>query len=160
MAVGDPEPARHDLSEPGRRTLALDLGKVRVGVAVDDGLGLLAHARGVLPARDRPALLKAIARLAREEGACRIVVGLPVDMRGHEGDAAKQARRDAQAIADATGLDVELWDERMTTLSAARSLEASGVRGEKAKRRIDEAAAVAILQSWLDARAHGRRHPR
>jgi putative holliday junction resolvase len=142
---------------PTGRTLALDLGKARVGVAVDDELGLLAHSRGVLPAKDRAALLRAIARLAREEGADRIVVGLPVDMRGHEGDAAKQARRDAQAIADATGLAVELWDERMTTLSAARSLASSGVRGEKAKRRIDEVAAVAILQSWLDARAHVER---
>jgi putative Holliday junction resolvase len=147
-------------AEPNGRTLALDLGKVRVGVAVDDGLGLLAHPRGVLRATNRPALLQSIARLAREEGAARILVGLPVDMRGHEGDAAKQARRDAQAIADATGLSVELWDERMTTLSAARSLASSGVRGEKAKRRIDEAAAVAILQSWLDARAHRQRSGR
>jgi putative Holliday junction resolvase len=157
MKPRDPESAPKKDPEPKGRTLGLDLGKARVGVAVDDGLGLLAHSRGVLAAKDRPALLMAIARLAREEGAECIVVGLPVDMRGHEGDAAKQARRDAQAIADATGLAVELWDERMTTLSAARSLAASGVRGEKAKRRIDEAAAVAILQSWLDARAHGKR---
>jgi putative holliday junction resolvase len=156
----DTERAAEGTLKPNERTLALDLGKARVGVAVDDELGLLAHPRGVLPGRDRPALLKAIARLAREEGIGRIVVGLPVDMRGYEGDAAKQARKDAQAIADTTGLAVELWDERMTTLSAARSLSASGVRGEKAKRRIDEAAAVAILQSWLDARAHGRGRPR
>jgi putative Holliday junction resolvase len=155
-----PERASEGGAEPKGRTLALDLGKARVGVAVDDGLGLLAHPRGVLPARDRPALLRAIGRLAREEGAARILVGLPVDMRGQEGDAAKLARREAQVIADATGLSVELWDERMTTLSAARSLASSGVRGEKAKRRIDEAAAVAILQSWLDARAHRQRSGR
>jgi len=138
------------------RTLGLDLGEARVGVAVDDELGKMAHPRGVLPGRDRGALWSAIARLARDEGAGRIVVGLPVDMRGHEGDAAKRARRDAQAIADATGLDVELWDERMTTLEAARALRSSGVRGEKAKHHIDEAAAVAILQSWLDAHAPKR----
>jgi putative Holliday junction resolvase len=139
---------------PSSRTLALDLGKARVGVAIDDELGLMAHPRGVLPARDRPALLAAIARLAREERAGRVVVGLPVDMRGHEGDAAREARAMAQAIADACGLDVELWDERMTTQAAARALAASEVRGRKAKGRIDEAAAVAILQSWLDARRH------
>jgi putative holliday junction resolvase len=137
------------------RTLGLDLGKARVGLAVDDELGLMAHPRGVYPAKDRRALLTHIAELAREEGATRIVVGLPVDMRGHEGDAAKQARKDAQAIADATGLPIELWDERMTTLAAARALASSGLHGKKAKLRIDEAAAVAILQSWLDARAHG-----
>jgi putative Holliday junction resolvase len=139
-----------------RRTLGLDLGKARVGVAVDDELGRMAHPRGVLPGKDRRALVAAITKLAEEEGAGRIVIGLPVDMRGHEGDAAKRARRDAQAIADATGLTVELWDERMTTLEAARALRSSGVRGEKAKARIDEAAAVAILQSWLDARDHAK----
>jgi putative holliday junction resolvase len=148
--MGPPRDAKRE------RTLGLDLGKARVGVALDDELGKMAHPRGVLSGRDRGALFAAIAKLAREEGAGRIVVGLPVDMRGHEGDAAKRARKDAQAIADATGLDVELWDERMTTLEAARALRSSGVRGEKARQHIDEAAAVAILQSWLDARAHER----
>jgi putative Holliday junction resolvase len=143
-----------------KRTLALDLGKARVGVAVDDELGLMAHPRGVLAAKDRGALMAGIRRLAREEDAARIVVGLPVDMRGHEGDAAKEARRLAQAIADATGLDVELWDERLTTQVAARALASSEVRGKKAKRHIDEAAAVAILQSWLDARQHAKRETR
>jgi putative Holliday junction resolvase len=140
--------------------MALDLGRARVGVAVDDELGLMAHPRGVLPAKDRGALLASIAALAREEGAGRIVVGLPVDMRGHEGDAAKHARSMAQSIADATGLEVELWDERMTTQVAARALASSEVRGKRAKGRIDEAAAVAILQSWLDARAHAKNERR
>jgi putative holliday junction resolvase len=62
----------------------------------------------------------------------------------------------AQVIADATGVVVELWDERMTTMAAARSLSASGVHGKKAKARIDEASAVAILESWLAARRHDR----
>jgi putative Holliday junction resolvase len=144
---------------PQGRILGLDLGRVRVGVAVDDDLGSMAHPRGVLSGKDRATLLAAIDALARREGATRIVVGLPVDMRGHEGDSAKHARVMAQAIADATGLEVELWDERMTTLLAARALAASEVRGRKAKRRIDEAAAVAILQSWLDARAGARVRP-
>jgi putative holliday junction resolvase len=139
------------------RTLALDLGKARVGVAVDDELGRMAHPRGVLPGKDRRTLLDAITRLARDEEAGRIVVGLPVDMRGHEGDAARGARAMAQAIADATGLAVELWDERMTSQVAARALASSEVRGKKARGRIDEAAAVAILQSWLDARRHAAR---
>jgi putative holliday junction resolvase len=140
--------------EPKGRTIALDLGKARVGLAVDDELGRMAHPRGVFPAKDRRALLARIRELVRTEGATRIVVGLPVDMRGHEGDAAKRARKDAQIIADATGLSVELWDELMTTLVASRALASSGVSAKRAKARIDEAAAVAILQSWLDARAH------
>ena len=62
----------------------------------------------------------------------------------------------AQIIADATRVTVELWDERMTTMAASRSLTASGVTGKKAKARIDEASAVGILESWLAARRHGQ----
>jgi putative holliday junction resolvase len=138
------------------RTLALDLGRARVGVAIDDELGSMAHPRGVLLARDRPALLLALREMVEREAVGRIVVGLPVDLRGHEGDAAQNARLMAQVIADATGVVVELWDERMTTMAAARSLSASGVHGKKAKARIDEASAVAILESWLAARRHDR----
>jgi len=138
------------------RTLALDLGRARVGVAIDDELGSMAHARGVLAAHDRPAFLAELRDIVAREGVGRIIVGLPVDLRGHEGDAAQKARLMAQVIADATGVTVELFDERMTTMVAARSLEASGVRGKKARARIDEAAAVAILESWLSSRRRGR----
>jgi putative pre-16S rRNA nuclease len=134
------------------RTLGLDLGKARIGVAIDDGLRAMAHPRGTLDAKDRRAMLVALKALAEAEDVGRIVVGLPLDMRGGEGEAARSARATAQAIADATGLLVELWDERLTTRAAKRALDASEVRGRKARARIDEAAAVAILQSWLDAR--------
>ena len=137
------------------RTLALDLGRARIGVDIDDELGSMAHARGVLDARDRPAWLAKLREIIADEGVGRIVVGLPLDLRGHEGDAARNARVQAQVIADATGLDVELFDERMTTMAAARSLSASGVHGKKAKARIDEASAVEILESWQ--RAQGTR---
>ena len=92
------------------RTLALDLGRARIGVAIDDELGSMAHARGVLDARDRPAWLAKLREIIADEGVGRIVVGLPLDLRGHEGDAARNARVQAQVIADATGLDVELFD--------------------------------------------------
>jgi putative Holliday junction resolvase len=132
------------------RVCALDLGAVRVGVAMDDELGLLAHPRGVLAARPRPAFLEALCALVRDENVTRIIVGLPLDMRGTEGEAARRARDLAQAIADATGCDVELFDERLTTAQAQRALTASGLKRERARARIDEAAAVAILQAWLD----------
>jgi putative Holliday junction resolvase len=132
------------------RTCALDLGGVRVGVALDDELGMMAHPRGVLDGRNREALLKSLVALAREESIARFVVGLPLDMKGGEGDAARKARAIAQAIADATGLDVELWDERLTTVQARRALAASEKHGKKAKALIDEASAVTILQAWLD----------
>lgn len=135
------------------RTCALDLGAARVGVAIDDELALMAHPRGVLPGRDVPALLAALGKMADEEGVVRFVVGLPLDMKGGEGDAARRAREMAQRIADATGRSVELWDERLTTVQASRALAASEVRGKKAKERIDEAAACAILQAWLNREA-------
>jgi putative Holliday junction resolvase len=119
---------------------------------VDDELALMAHPRGTLDPRDRRGLVQSLRDLAAQEGIARFVVGLPLDLRGGEGASAREARALAQLVADGTGLPVELWDERLTTVQAQRSLSASGVRGRKARDRIDEAAACAILQSWLDAR--------
>lgn len=137
------------------RVAALDPGAARVGVAVADDLGMMAHPRGFFPAKPRPALLASLTELAREEGITRFVVGLPLDMRGTEGEAARRVRDLAQAICDATGCEVELWDERLTTVQAQRALTASGLKREKARARIDEASAVTILQAWLDGRGAG-----
>jgi putative Holliday junction resolvase len=136
-----------------RRICALDLGAARVGVALSDDLGLMAHPRGVIAARPRPKLLAALREIVESESVGRIVVGFPLDMRGTEGEAARRARGLAQEIADATACDVELFDERLTTVQAKRALTASEVFGQKARERIDEASAVEILQAWLDARA-------
>lgn len=142
------------------RVCALDLGEVRVGVAISDDLRSMAHPRGVLARRPQTAFLNALGDLVKEENITHILVGLPLDMRGTEGEAARRVRHVAQAIADATGSDVELCDERLTTVEAARALAASEVRGEKARARVDEAAAVAILQAWLDARAKKKSRPK
>jgi putative Holliday junction resolvase len=142
-----------------RRTCALDPGKARIGVAVDDELGMMAHPRGTLDPRD-PGLDAALRALADDEDVGLFVVGLPLDMRGGEGQSARDARALAQRVADATGRSVELWDERLSTVQAARGLAAANVRGKKARAHIDEAAACAILQSWMDARrGRGRRSP-
>lgn len=116
----------------------------------------MAHPRGVLAAKPRPSLLLALKELVETEEIGRIIVGFPLDMRGTEGEAARRARELAQAIADTTQCEVELFDERLTTVQAARSLRSSGVTGVKARAHIDEASAVEILQAWLDARASRR----
>lgn len=121
-------------------------------MAVADDLGLYAHPRGTLDGRDRPALLRALCELAQEEKIRRFVIGLPVDMSGGEGQAARKARALAQEISDATGVVVELWDERLSTVEARRALAACDVHGRKARAHIDEASAVVILQAWLDRR--------
>lgn len=101
--------------------------------------------------------MRSLKDMVAAEDVERFIVGLPLDMKGGEGDAARKAREIAQQIADATGCDVELWDERLSTVQAARELRASEVTGKKAKGRIDEAAACMILQAWLDQpRAQGR----
>lgn len=141
---------------PRGAVCALDLGAVRIGVAVTDELGLMAHPRGFLDAKPRPAFLEALKALVQAEDIRRIIVGFPLDMRGTEGEAARRARAMAQAIADATSCDVELFDERLTTVQAQRALTDSGLKGKKARARIDEAAAVAILQAWLDANPRRR----
>jgi putative holliday junction resolvase len=127
-----------------------------VGLAIDDDLGLMAHPRGTLDPRDPKAFAERIRELADAENVSRFVVGLPLHMGGGEGASAREARALAQLVADATGRVVEMWDERLSTVQAQRSLGASGVRGTKARARIDEAAACAILQSWLDARSARR----
>ena len=137
------------------RTCGVDPGKARVGVAIDDELGVLAHPRGALDGRNRKAVLAALRTLADDAGVVRFVVGLPLDMRGGEGAAAREARSFAQGLADATGREVILWDERLSTVQAKRSLDASERRGKKARMRIDEAAACTILQAWIDSRASG-----
>jgi putative Holliday junction resolvase len=122
-----------------------------VGVAIDDELGLMAHPRGILDARDPAALAQGLRLLADKENVVRFVIGLPIDLHGREGSAARGARAFAQRVADATGKPVELWDERLSTVQAGRSLAQGGVRGRKARAHIDEAAACTILQSWMDA---------
>jgi putative holliday junction resolvase len=143
--------SRPDAAPP--RVAAIDLGKARVGVAVTDELGLMAHTRPSLDGRSRRALLASLAALAGEERIARFLVGLPLEMSGAEGPAARRARAFAQELADAmVGVAVEMVDERLTTVEASRRLRDGGVTGRAQKGRIDGAAAALILQSWLDAR--------
>lgn len=147
---------RFSVTANQRRTCGVDPGAVRVGLAIDDELGLLAHPRGTLDGRDPGALMVALRRFADVENVDRFVVGLPLDMSGAEGLAARRARELARRIAAATGRAVELWDERLSTVQARRALRAARVGRRKARERVDEVAACAILQSWIDAR---RRDP-
>jgi putative Holliday junction resolvase len=132
------------------RIAALDPGQARIGVAVSDELGMLAHPRPAIDARDRKRSLERLAKLAADEEIEKFIVGLPLDMRGDEGDAARKARAFAQSVADATERPVELVDERLTTVEAGRRLREGGTDARKGKRRIDGAAAAVLLQAWLD----------
>ncbi|HEX5099586.1 MAG TPA: Holliday junction resolvase RuvX [Polyangiaceae bacterium] len=137
------------------RALGVDVGKVRVGVAVADELGLLAHPRDHVDGRDPRRAVEALAALASAEQIEVFVVGLPRALNGEEGVSARRARRFAALLGTRTGLPVELYDEWLSTREAQRRLRDGGLDDRKARSRIDSAAAAVVLQSWLDARRAG-----
>ncbi len=143
---------------PRGRRLGVDVGKVRVGIATSDPDGILATPLVTLP-RDLtmdddtvPRDIAEIARLVQEHEVVDVIVGLPVRLTGAEGLAAVDAREYAARLTTAVHpVPVTLVDERMSTVVASRRLAERGVRGRKQRAVVDQAAAVEILQSWLEA---------
>ena len=134
---------------PPPRVLGLDLGSRRIGVAVSSGTVATPHAvleRG----KDRATDHAAIAALVDELGAERVVVGLPLSLDGRMGPAAAAAAEEAEALGDVLGVPVETYDERLTTVTADRSLSSLGLRGQARRRVVDKVAAAVMLQAWLD----------
>ena len=139
------------------RPLGIDLGTVRIGVAVADSDGRLATPYDVVArSGDRARDHRRIADLAAEVEADQLVVGLPLSMDGSMGKAAKAALREADQLARATGLPVETWDERLTTVTAHRDLMAMDLDATARRKVVDQVAAAVMLQAWLD---HRRNHP-
>ena len=143
---------------PRGRRLGVDVGRVRVGVAVSDPDGILATPLVTVPrdlgaaADSVPADIAELVRLVGEHEVVQIVVGLPVRLNGAEGDAAIDIRAYSERLARAVGqVPIALADERMSTVVATRRLAERGVRGKRQRAVVDQAAAVEILQSWLDA---------
>ena len=135
------------------RVLALDLGERRIGVAVSDPSGILASPHGVIErAGDRSTDHAAVATLVAELEAERVVVGLPLSLSGATGPAAEAALAEAAQLASVLGVPVETFDERLTTVAAARSMRAGGTKARKQRKRIDEMAASVMLQNWLEQR--------
>jgi putative Holliday junction resolvase len=132
------------------RYLGVDIGERRIGLAIGDPSGTLASTLDVLPARGRARDAAAVAEIAAREGVTVLVVGLPLSLSGADGPMAEKARRFGAALAQASGLEVNYWDERLTTSGAQRYLRDAGMRREKRARTIDSAAAAVMLQSYLD----------
>ncbi|HEY5026644.1 MAG TPA: Holliday junction resolvase RuvX [Acidimicrobiales bacterium] len=137
------------------RVVGVDLGARRIGVAVSDGTGTLASPRCTIErSGDAAADWRALVAVVEEAEAVRVVVGLPLSLNGRRGPAAQSAQADADELADLLGprgVTVETFDERLTTVSAARSLRDAGRRGKTQRARIDQSAAAVLLQAWLDA---------
>lgn len=150
----DPRPDRPGADDPGRgRRLGVDVGTVRIGVSISDPDGILATPVETVR-RDRGAShLRRLAALVDEMEVVEVIVGLPRTLSDRAGSSAGDAVSVAEGLAARIGpVPVRLADERLTTVSAARSLREAGMSSREQRGMIDQAAAVAILQGWLDQR--------
>ncbi|MFL5356846.1 Holliday junction resolvase RuvX [Archangium sp.] len=134
------------------RTLGLDFGTKTIGVAASDALGLTAQTVTTIRRTSLKADLAALGELVREYEVERFVVGLPLNMDGSEGPRAEATRKFADILTQALGLPVELWDERLSTVAAQRTLLEADLSRAKRREVIDQLAAQFILQGWLDSR--------
>lgn len=136
------------------RIMGLDYGTKTVGVAISDALGITAQAVETITRKEENKLRKTCARieeLIKEYEVGKIVLGLPKHMNNDIGIRAEVAIDFGEMLKRRTGLDVVMWDERLTTVSAERTLMESKIRREDRKKYIDKIAAVFILQGYLDA---------
>lgn len=154
MPERDRLPDRPGADDPGRgRRLGIDVGTVRIGVSVSDPDAILATPVETVRRDRRAGHLRRLTALVRELEVVEVVVGLPRTLADRAGSSADDAVGVAEAIAGLISpVPVRLADERLTTVSATRSLREAGVRAKDQRGMIDQVAAVAILQGWLDQR--------
>lgn len=134
---------------PGK-ILSIDFGLRRVGIAVSDSLGLLAHDRTPLRYHSQNKLLEQLSIIIADEDIEKIVLGLPLLMNGTEGEMAERVREFQSKLAQRVEMPIVLWDERFTSVQAERLLGERGVTFSRNKGEVDRLAAVFILQSYLD----------
>jgi putative Holliday junction resolvase len=137
-------------SPPRGRVLALDVGEVRIGIALSDPDRTVALPAGTIVVRGAPHDLKAVAALVREHDAVEVVVGHPVSLSGQRGAAAHRAEGFAAGLRAALDVPVHLQDERLTTVEAGRDLRSAGASGREARQAVDQAAASLILRAYLE----------
>lgn len=131
--------------------VGIDFGDARVGVAVSDDLGMLAHPLETITVRETDPVVR-VAQIVEQKKAEIVVLGLPKNMDGTMGVAAEKARAFAEKLR-AKGITVRMWDERLSTVAAQRNLHEAGRNAKTSREVIDQAAAVIILQGWLDSQA-------
>ena len=136
--------------------MAVDLGKARTGIAICDKTELLASPLIQINEYNREKLLDKISDLAREKRVELLVVGLPKNMDGSEGESAKNARAFADELGEKTGLPVEMQDERGTTITAHNYLNVTDTRGKKRKSVVDAVAATIILEDYLNRKHNSK----
>lgn len=133
-----------------RRVLGVDFGRARIGVAVSDELGMLAHPLETIPGAKIESAAKRVAEIAREKNVERVVLGLPRHMNGEIGAAAAEVKVFAEKLRPLLGCELVLWDERLTTTAANRALRDAGQKTRRTRGFVDQVAAQMILQGYLD----------
>ncbi|MEP6955694.1 MAG: Holliday junction resolvase RuvX [Chthoniobacterales bacterium] len=133
------------------RILGVDYGRARIGVAVSDELGMLAHPVETVPAVQLGAAAKRVAEIAREKAVARVVLGMPRHMNGALGAAAEEATAFADKLRPLLKCELILWDERLSTTAANRALRDAGQKTRQTRGIIDQVAAQMILQGYLDS---------
>jgi putative Holliday junction resolvase len=133
------------------RVMALDVGKVRVGVALSDLLGYTAQPLLTLWRKNRSDDLRSLLRLIRKHEVVKIVVGNPLHLSGDVSPWAAKVQEFAEELRQRSGLPVELWDERLSSVAAHEILNEAGHRRQDRKYVIDQVAAVVILRGWMEA---------
>lgn len=133
------------------RVLALDLGKRRIGLAISDELGLTAQGLETLERTNIREDLGKLSHLIAEKNVTLLLMGQPLHMSGHEGRQSEYTRDFAGRLQKATGVPLQFWDERLTTVEAQRVLRESGIGIQKRAQAVDRLAAVILLESYLDS---------
>lgn len=139
------------------KIMSVDLGKARTGIAVSDIAESFAFPSCVITEYNEERLIQKVAEKAKELRAELIVAGLPKNMDGSEGFRAEECRQTAERIAEASGIEVVMWDERCTTVSAHTVLNMNDTRGKKRKQTVDAVAAVMILEDYLAFRKNSKK---
>jgi putative Holliday junction resolvase len=134
------------------RILGIDYGRSRIGLAISDPSGMLAQSLTVIRRESDEQAAQEVARIADEQAAEALVVGLPRNMDGSLGERAEQCRAFAERLAAVTGLAVEMYDERLTTMAAERMLIAADMGRRRRRQVVDKLAAALMLQGYLDRR--------
>ena len=135
------------------KIMGLDYGDSRTGVAISDLLCSIVGSTAVIHSRNMEKTLETVAAMAKENDVGEIVVGLPKNMNGTEGDRAALCREFAEKVGQVTGLPVSMWDERRTTVEAHNILNAHNYHGQKRKNTVDAVAASLILEGYLAFRS-------
>jgi putative Holliday junction resolvase len=138
------------------RTLGIDYGDVRIGIAVSDAMGWIAQGVETITRKSEEADLARIGELIKQYDVDKIVVGLPKNMNGTIGPRGELCQQFAEILKSKFGLPVILWDERLSTMAAERMLVSADVSRKKRKQVVDKMAAAIILQNYLDRQQSGK----